>query len=117
MSQDIAQEALDYVESRFPVGEPKETRLSVTGEPYVVLVVGGIKPEGDDYTLVATDPGAALEFFKQAFDEYSKDKTGTLYWRRKPTVFLVEDGWQISARLLISAAPQVDFSTTKDATC
>ena len=100
---------ISYIESRFPVGETNPifiTGLSVTGEPYIVLSGFVSSPLGDSDAIAAA---------KIAFDEYAKDKSGTLYWRIKPETEVRSkvhgfpaDGWAFYMRLLISSKPVIE---------
>ncbi len=81
-------------------------RLCPTGEPYIVLGIGGIKCEGEQSRMIA-DLNKAIEQFIGSFDEYSKDKAGTLYWRSYPTIDFdgYEDAYRITARFIITDKP------------
>ena len=63
-----ALEAERYVEARFPCEVGPATAWSDTGEPYVALVVGGVKPEGDAYPGFLPLPDAAVVGWCKSFD-------------------------------------------------
>lgn len=57
---------------------------SQTGEPYVVIVPGGIKPEGEHSRFMCLSESEAVKQWLAAFNDYAKDKTGPIYWRTRP---------------------------------
>lgn len=88
---------LAYCESRFPVGKSTTGPHAITGERYIELTklpfsAGWLSPE------------AARIAAQEAFEAYSKDKSGTLYWRVKPEVALEtrHQAYSYYMRLLIS---------------
>ena len=125
--------ALEFCESKYPIGAGTKGYLSVTGEPYIVLndrnseVDKWIKPEGvpfDDFYGGKT-PDEALEAFKKAFLGYTSDKgNATLHWREKPTLQCQINVWggemiriagstsewyRFYARLLVTKTPPVEY--------
>ena len=100
-----------------PVGESTARAFSVTMEPYVTLAMGGIKQEGDKFPCWTLTRGALTLGYLDAVREYARGKAGALYWRAYPTIIerregdtdidgrLVQPGWQIWSRLLISDKP------------
>ena len=87
-----------YCESRFPVGEGTSTYHAVTGERYIQFSAGGY---------------SSLEVVRLAvqgrFDDYAKDKSGTLYWRIPPEIAFNarRDDYAYYMRLLISDKPRI----------
>jgi hypothetical protein len=78
-----------------------------TGDRYDCLCSAGIKPEGQMTALFNTAAAAVVEYDK-SLAEYKKGKTGTLYWRTRPS--LDNDGpnrWTIYSRLVISDKPEI----------
>lgn len=90
------------LESRFPVGQPTSSSRSVTGEPYVTVVSGGIKEEGMDYPLVCSSEEAAIRHFKDAINAYAADKKGAIYWRQRPFPKNIKGYFTVYSRVLIS---------------
>jgi len=82
--EEIIDEILSYMESRFPVGEPKLGAFAANGEPYVSLTCGGIKPEGDLSPTFSSSWLKAKEHYIKEFDKYCEGKCGTLYFRMTP---------------------------------
>lgn len=81
-----------WIEAQFPIGPPTSTCLSVTGEPYVVIghmrdipKTAGVIEEGSP-RVVAFDEETACFSARSAFSQYAEDRTGTLYWRSKPSL-------------------------------
>ena len=109
-----ALEIQKYMESKFPVGPSLAGHRSVTGEPYIVLAIGGVKPEGECFDTWVTSIEKAKELFIALFEAYIAGKDGALYWRRLPQVHHVgfcqsNDGsnvatnfYTVSARFLVS---------------
>ena len=99
------QDLKEFMESGMEVGPPTDHRLSVTGEPYVVLASGGIKPEGMPYPQRCASRGEAIRSFLSEFRKYkaSVGRGGRLYWRWPPETIRHREGEvSVSARLLIS---------------
>lgn len=96
-----------------------------TGEPYIVLMLGGLKREGEGLKVWATDMDAAIRLFKNEFDKYAAEKTGVLYWRRRPEVSVnsylnhftgsTETYMAITARIVISDLPVLATETKEEA--
>lgn len=94
--------------------------VAPTGEPFVTVVTGGVKSEGEPSPIIATSEALAVEYWLRAAMQYAAGKSGgTLYWRIRPEVVsaeLVTVGikpedtaaqryYKIYSRLLISSAP------------
>lgn len=107
------------IEARFPVGEPTNWHLSVTGEPYVVI---GPQAEVNPIIPGAIDEGMPREMpFDEetayysallSFNQYAEDREGVLYWRVKPQLEWTEDRKRCTLymRCLISnKAPEEKF--------
>ncbi len=88
-----------------PIGEPTAAAYAVTGEPYVTLVAGGIKPEGEDYPNHYFTRSTAVARYSDSVYEYAAARSGALYWRQYPMIIHEDDWWQVNSRLLISAKP------------
>lgn len=58
--------------------------FSQTGEKYVVIVSGGLKAEGVRCPILCSTEELAIKFWLDAFNEYTTDKAGTIYWRVRP---------------------------------
>lgn len=91
---------------------------SQTGETYTVIVSGGVKPEGERHPILCSFESEAVKHWLAAFNEYAKDKAGTVYWRVRPEMnswVVYEEGdtrrefgdrvYVVYARLLISDKP------------
>ena len=91
-----------YCESRFAVGESTKTWRSITGENYKELTA---RPFSDGFE----SPEAARVAAQQSFDDYSKDKSGIIYWRLTPEIALSTRRQKYSyyMRLLISDKPRI----------
>lgn len=83
-----------WIESKFPVGEPTDYALSVTGEPYTEYSETGAET-ARDARLVAM----------ATFERISAGKTGAIYWRVVPEIEYFPGSRKFSyyMRLLISA--------------
>ena len=64
---------------------------SQTGEEYTVIVSGGSKPECRRPPVLCLTEELAVKFWLDAFNEFARDKCGTVYWRTRPQL----DSWQI----------------------
>ena len=98
-----AKDLQDYCESKIAIGGPTAVGLSVTGEPYDILLMTG-----------AASREAALEAAKREFDRYLADATpnSKLYWRIPPEIGENSSNserasWGFYMRLLISDKPPV----------
>lgn len=100
-------EAIKLVESRFIVGPAGNYSEAPTGEPYVTIVGGGIKEEGELFPCYFLSEAFAIQFWLDAVNKYSEGKSGTLYWRVKPEMMGRKKVWLIYSRLLISDKPQI----------
>lgn len=79
-----------------------------TGEPYLTLVSGGIKPEGEPayyYESKAHAIRSWMEFF-EALCRHAIPGS-ILYWRRKPFLAEIERKFSVFSRLLISDKPKI----------
>lgn len=111
-------ELTDWIESQFPVGDGTRTWKSVTGEEYAVVgherewnleqAKTGVVREGYPW-LLAEDEDEAVRYAANAWSRYSDGKTGTLYWRVKPSLERVDNGkvsgLRVYMRLLVSDKP------------
>lgn len=80
-------EARRAFESRFTVWpEIGNYALAPTGEPYVAVCSGGIKPEAELTPAVGLTEESALKLLIAAWNEYADGKSGTLYWRILPEI-------------------------------
>jgi hypothetical protein len=96
-----------FMESEIEVGESTKHSLSVTGEPYVVLTSGGIKPEGLSWPMRWHDTiEQALEDFRAEFLKYKASVPGgKLYWRwPQPEIHHHDGKVCVAARILITEA-------------
>ena len=99
-----ATELVDYMEKNYKVHSTVgKGHLAPTGRPYVTLVLGGEKAEGDSieppFCRTAID---AVKAFKRTFDEWAKAQSGkSLYWRVYPSIKNHKGHFTIRARLLI----------------
>jgi hypothetical protein len=101
------------IEARFPVGESTDCALSVTGEPYVVIgaqdhrdglpQIPGTIDEGKRRELAFDEETAVMSALK-CFEDYARERIGTLFWRVKPELEWIEDHsrCKVYLRLLIS---------------
>ena len=98
------QELQDYMESFYKVHPViGDSAIAPTGESYVTLTLGGVKPEGwyQDQPFTKSEQ-AAIDAFKLMFDDWRKDQNGdTLYWRICPMVQQQRDTYFLRARLVI----------------
>jgi hypothetical protein len=87
-----------YCEAKFPVGEPTDRYHAITGERYIQFSNAGYS------TLEAVRLAA-----QDRFDEYARDKTGTLYWRIPPEIAFNSrrQDYAYYMRLLISNKPRL----------
>jgi hypothetical protein len=111
--------AMAYVDSRFETIDGIPWSRAETGEFYLTVVSGGIKPEGVPHPITCSTPELAIKYWLEAFKEYASDKSGKLYWRERPEVngweylrgfrgqeaLIVERHWVVYSRLLISDKP------------
>jgi hypothetical protein len=91
-----------YCESRFTVGESTKTWRSLTGESYTQLTAMPFSEGFESAEIARLDA-------QRSFDEYSKDKSGILYWRIVPEIALSTRRQKYSyyMRLLISDKPRI----------
>lgn len=112
--------AMAYVESRYEIVDGLPGAYSQTGEPYVALVPGGIKPEGETFPIRCSTAELAIKYWLASFKEYADGKPGKLYWRERPEIgswayqhfvgrvdipLSVECYYVVYSRLLISDEP------------
>ena len=98
------------------VGKTTVTVISVTGEPYITLTNGGIKPEGAPFTVYASFKELAVEQYLASCETYrfnqqkKADGLCVLYWRRHPELLHQESRtYVVTSRMLISdKMPLVD---------
>ena len=74
------------------IGEPTKTHLAITGEFYVTLCSGGVKPEGEMVPAWYPTPDMAREAYRRAFIEYGISveegvRLNKLYWRTAPDMY------------------------------
>ncbi len=95
-----------WMNAHFEIGESTKSHKAITGEPYVVLCIGGPKPEGGAWNpeYYAETHKLAAEKTKQAFKEYIEDKSkdSKLYWRQTPELYEYDDHFHYYCRLLVS---------------
>lgn len=120
-TQETWKQAVEHVLG-LEVGVPMEARTAVTGEPYVTITSGGIKPEGMGIAAIALRPDKAWWMFVDQVVSYANaqivsDRMPKLYWRETPTRVMQNwSHWEhdqmitvpvywFRARLLVSAAP------------
>lgn len=79
-----------------------------TGEPYLTLVSGGIKPEGEP-AYYYIDREAAIKSWYEFFEALCRHALpgSILYWRRKPFLAEIESKFSVFSRLLISDKPKM----------
>lgn len=90
--------------------------MSQTGEPYIILVSGGIKQDGDRFPVLCATVDIAVFLWLVAATYYCEGKLGTLYWRVRPELNSVlvtlngriEERHVIYSRLLVSEKPMVN---------
>lgn len=98
------------IEDKWLVGEPTSGRLSVTGEPYVIIGWQISNPPSngpgtvDEGHASVTDSNEA-EAYRTAltcFERYAAGKIGKIYWRTPPQLHKVNGEYRFSMRCLIS---------------
>lgn len=94
-----------YVERRFAVGGVGDRGIAPTGEPYVQFGPHLIE-EGCDVPFFPSLE-ATMVAARSYFDAYSRDRSGSVYWRILPEVACYPEGWRFYMRLLISDKPQL----------
>lgn len=82
------EQAMQDVASKYEYVGGTPSYKCQTGEEYVAVVSGGIKPEGDRFPVYCSTPEQAVLLWMLAFVGYSatRPQKGKLYWREKPTV-------------------------------
>jgi|SRR5208337_3724424 len=65
------------------VGPPKS--IDALGNPYVTLVIGGVKPEGEKFPLFATSKQAAKDYYIRYLLEFLQGNTHII-WRVEPEI-------------------------------
>jgi hypothetical protein len=111
------------IEARLPVHpECGNYYQTATGEPYIEVVIGGEKAEGQQSHAWATSEQSAVRLLHEALVRYVDGKTGTLYWRIPPETDCMQfrslddehfkswgpsSLWLGYARLLVSDKPQI----------
>lgn len=90
------------------VGPEGVTHEALNGEPYVTLVAGGIKPQGEEFPEWFPTEQAALAAWWQAFMAYRTQhvnltRPAIICWRTRPESWTHPDhpGFTIFSRLLI----------------
>jgi hypothetical protein len=79
--------ARDLVELGFTLGPQGNYYQAPTGEPYVTVVSGGVKLEGECFPCLCSTPELAVKLWLEAMGEYAApDKGKTLYWRAPPEI-------------------------------
>lgn len=74
------------------------------GTPYVTLVIGGIKKEGEAHSLTASNRDTAVTFYVKELRAFLEGKTKVV-WRSPPEVERLSNltreykGWQVWSRL------------------
>lgn len=59
------------------------TSLAPNGQPYVTVVCGGIKEEGQRMPVYCTSQDEAVKWWLKAANEYAPNSS-MIYWRSKP---------------------------------
>jgi hypothetical protein len=90
----------------FPANEDSEKRdwsKAPTGERYIAVTNGGIKPEGSDFPAHHHDMTAAIAAWLVEANKYADNKGAILYWRERPQVEIdwLRRGWVVYSRLAI----------------
>ena len=109
---------------RIPVGTSTEMQTSVTGEQYVTICSGGVKPEGNPMPAWYATHELAREAYIKAVLNYGSIVANAdgqlsrivLYWRTPPEMESLPgtDLFSVYSRLLISAKPsKVDRHETE----
>ena len=105
------EEASAELESRFIVALVGNNYQAATGEPYVVIVSGGVKEEGCPVVCWCSSEDHAIRLWRDAINEYAKEKSGVLYWRTPPQLdrrkIARDYFYVVYSRLLISDKPQI----------
>lgn len=95
-----------------PVGAPTVRALSVTGESYVTLVVGGVKTEGDKFPALINTKSEAITAYLNSVRIYARGRKGVLYWRHSPELHEENGKFTIYSRLLISERSPIQLLST-----
>jgi hypothetical protein len=83
-------ETVAEFEKGFTLGPEGNYRFAATGEEYVVVCTGGVKPEGECSPVFCGSPELAVVLWLQAAVAYAKLRMVTavsgftLYWRIRP---------------------------------
>src|SRR3989304_2337599 len=98
MTLEQAVAAIDFM---FDAQDGPPMNKCPTGEPYVVLMSGGLKKEG---ALAAYFPSeeAAVRHWVRAFLKYALECKGKLFWRMRPSMTHSDYGYAAYSRLIIS---------------
>lgn len=98
-----------------PVGAPTASACAVTGEPYLTIVIGGIKPEGLPFPQTRKLEDEAIQAYCHSVRGYCQMVTAgnlegyTLYWRQEPEIENAENGQvRVYSRMLISNKPPLE---------
>lgn len=84
-------------DASLPIGPDGFQACCPTGEPYVMLWIAG------------PTEAEVIQGLETAFRGYLQGKTGTLYWRRNPTIEEhAEAGWHGSMRICVSGKVVTD---------
>lgn len=78
-----------------------------TGEPYVCLVVGGERIEGQSYPEFCKTEQAAIDGWRLTFEGYAVKRGSRLYWRQRPEVNRDGDKVIVYSRLIITDKPEL----------
>lgn len=80
--------------------------IAPSGEPYVTVTCGGVKPEGAALTLDASTEDEALRFWLAEARKCGGEGKTILYWRQKPRVTRETNGrYTVFSRLCFGAEP------------
>jgi hypothetical protein len=85
-----------------PVGEPSAAAKCATGDYFVSLTAGGIKPEGEEFPQWFERPSEAEAAYLDSVRDYAAGKAGKLYWREAPSLVHEDGKWQVYSRLVIA---------------
>lgn len=107
------------VEAPFRVKKGFGYSLCETGERYIALCAGGIKPEGSPFQEYFASEAEAVKVWLRSALIYAQGKSGTLYWREMPIAEAryssetKQTGWQVYSRLIITDG-SVQFASEDD---
>lgn len=83
-------EATEYVLATYPSKNGDPSYKCQTGEPYVSMCSGGIRPEGERWPALYPTAEAAVKAWVQSVQDYCKGRPGAFYWREYPSMIHAE---------------------------